>query len=519
MSREAWVDYIADRRFVTLAPRGRSAPPTAPSSSLMATAASPSRPKAALGALKPLVPFALAYRGRIALALIALAVASVATLTLPLAVRRVVDRGFSESSGHILHAYFGMLLVVVAVLALASAARYYLVITLGERVVADLRAAVFRRLAALDPSYFDATQSGEIVSRLTADTTQVKSAFGVSISIALRNSFLFFGAIAMMMVTSLKLSVLVLLAIPVIVLPLILSGRGVRRRARLAQDRLADAAAYAAEAIGAVRTMFAFGMERATADRFAAAAEEAFAAARRSTKARAILTGTAIFLVSASVVGVLWYGAQDVLAGEMTPGRLSQFVLYAVFAASSLGQLSEVYGELAQAAGSAERLGEILAARPTIFAPAQARRMPEPPIGAVAFAGVHFAYPTRTRARGAARAQLPAPARRARGAGRPLGRRQDDGAAAPPALLRSLERARAHRRHPDDRRRSGGAAPAHGARAAGADDLRGTVLDNIRYGRPEASEEEVRRAARSLRRTGSSAPCRRATQRRSASAG
>ena len=233
-------------------------------------------------------PFALAYRGRIALALIALAVASVATLTLPLAVRRVVDRGFSESSGHILHAYFGMLLVVVAVLALASAARYYLVITLGERVVADLRAAVFRRLAALDPSYFDATQSGEIVSRLTADTTQVKSAFGVSISIALRNSFLFFGAIAMMMVTSLKLSVLVLLAIPVIVLPLILSGRGVRRRARLAQDRLADAAAYAAEAIGAVRTMFAFGMERATADRFAAAAEEAFAAARRSTKARAI---------------------------------------------------------------------------------------------------------------------------------------------------------------------------------------------------------------------------------------
>ena len=166
--------------------------------------------------------------------------------------------------------------------------------------MADLRSAVFAHLTALDPAFFDKARSGEIVSRLTADTTQVKSAFGVSISIALRNSFLVFGAIAMMMVTSLKLSVLVLLAIPVIVLPLILSGRGVRRRARLAQDRLADAAAYAAEAIGAVRTMFAFGMERATADRFAAAADEAFAAARRSTKARAILTGTAIFLVSAS---------------------------------------------------------------------------------------------------------------------------------------------------------------------------------------------------------------------------
>jgi ATP-binding cassette, subfamily B, bacterial len=461
----------------------------------MATAAAPSRPKAALGALKPLVPFALAYRGRIALALVALAVASVATLTLPLAVRRVVDRGFSEASGHILDAYFGMLIVVVAVLALASAARYYLVITLGERVVADLRAAVFRRLAALDPSYFDATQSGEIVSRLTADTTQVKSAFGVSISIALRNSFLFFGAIAMMMVTSLKLSVLVLLAIPVMVLPLILSGRGVRRRARLAQDRLADAAAYAAEAIGAVRTMFAFGMERATADRFAAAAEEAFAAARRSTKARAILTGTAIFLVSASVVGVLWYGAQDVLAGEMTPGRLSQFVLYAVFAASSLGQLSEVYGELAQAAGSAERLGEILAARPTIFAPAQARRMPEPPIGAVTFADVHFAYPTRTehaalhglsfRLRPGERVALVGPS----GAGKTtvlqlLLRFYD-----PTSGLVLVDGIPITDVDPAELRRRMALVPQEPTIFAA------TVLDNIRYGSPQASEEEVRRAA------------------------
>src|SRR5215218_9623900 len=500
MSREAWgrlswVDYIADRRFVTLARRGRSAPPTPPSPSLMATAASPSRPKAALGALRPLVPFALAYRGRIALALIALAVASVATLTLPLAVRRVVDRGFSESSGHILHAYFGMLIVVVAVLALASAARYYLVITLGERVVADLRAAVFRRLAALDPSYFDATQSGEIVSRLTADTTQVKSAFGVSISIALRNSFLFFGAIAMMMVTSLKLSVLVLLAIPVIVLPLILSGRGVRRRARLAQDRLADAAAYAAEAIGAVRTMFAFGMERATADRFAAAAEEAFAAARRSTKARAILTGTAIFLVSASVVGVLWYGAQDVLAGEMTGGRLSQFVLYAVFAASSLGQLSEVYGELAQAAGAAERLGEILATKPAIERPRDPRPLPEPPLGTVAFEDVHFSYPTRAdqravhglnfAVRSGERVAIVGPS----GAGK---------STILQLLLRFYD--------PQD-----GMIRVDGVAVQEADPFAlrarmalvpqeptifaASVLDNIRYGRPEATEEEVRRAA------------------------
>src|SRR3954447_9238613 len=334
------------------------------------------RPKAALSALKPLVPYGLAYKGRIVAALVALAMASAATLVVPVAVRRVVDFGFSEEGRAYINAYFALLIVVVGVLALSSALRYYLVITLGERVVADLRAAVFRHLTNLDPAFFDQTKSGEIVSRLTADTTQVKSAFGVSISIALRNVFLCLGAIALMVVTSPKLSALVLLAIPIIVLPLVISGRAVRRRSRAAQDRLADASAFAAEAVGAVRTMQAFGMERATALRFTAAAEEAFEAARVSTRMRSWLTGTAIFLISASVVGVLWYGAQDVLAGSMTAGRLSQFVLYAVFAASSLGQLSEVYGELAQAAGAAERIGEILAAEPAIAAPAQPRVLP-----------------------------------------------------------------------------------------------------------------------------------------------
>jgi ATP-binding cassette, subfamily B, bacterial len=353
------------------------------------------RPKAALSALKPLVPFGLAYKGRIAAGLAALAVASAATLVVPLAVRRVIDHGFSPEGAGLIDAYFGLLIVVVGVLAVASALRSYFVITLGERVVADLRAAVFRHLTTLDPAFFDAAKSGEIVSRLTADTTQVKAAFGVSVSIALRNLFLFVGAVVLMIVTSPKLSALVLVAIPVVVLPLIFSGRAVRRRSRAAQDRLADASAYAAEAVGAVRTMQAFGMEASTGHRFAAAAEDAFLAARLSTKARSMLTGTAIFLVSASVVGVLWYGAQDVLAGTMTGGRLSQFVLYAVFAASSLGQLSEVYGELAQAAGAAERLGEILEAKPAVAAPARPKPLPEPPLGTVAFENVRFAYPTR----------------------------------------------------------------------------------------------------------------------------
>ncbi|RVU18764.1 ABC transporter transmembrane domain-containing protein [Methylobacterium oryzihabitans] len=357
------------------------------------------RPKAALGALRPLVPFAARYRGRIAAAVVALVAASAATLVVPVAVRRVVDLGFTHGSAEaglgMIDAYFGGLIGVVAVLAVASASRYYLVVTLGERVVADLRTAVFGQLTRLDPAFFDRSRSGELVSRLTADAAQVKSVFGVSFSILLRNVFLFAGAVAMMVWTSPRLSVLVLAAIPVIVFPLILSGRGVRRRSRLAQDRLADASAYATEAVGAVRTMQAFGMGPATAARFSEASEAAFAASRDSARARALLTGVAIFLVSGSVVGVLWYGAQGVAGGTMSAGQLSQFVLYAVFGASALGQLSEVYGELTLAAGAAERLAEILATRPAIEPPARPLPLPEPPRGEIAFARVGFTYPTR----------------------------------------------------------------------------------------------------------------------------
>ncbi|HEY8384511.1 MAG TPA: ABC transporter transmembrane domain-containing protein [Microvirga sp.] len=454
------------------------------------------RSKANLSALRPLVPYALAYRGRIAAALAALVAASAATLVVPLAVRRVVDHGFSDQSAGMINAYFGVLVLIVAVLAVSSALRYYCVITLGERVVADLRAAVFRHLTTLDPAFFDQTRIGEIVSRLTADTTQVKSAFGVSISIALRNAFLFLGAVALMIVTSPKLSALVLLAIPLIVVPLVVSGRAVRQRSRLAQDRLADASAFAAEAVGSVRTMQAFGMERVTAGRFAGAAEEAFAAARLSTSMRSWLTGTAIFLVSASVVGVLWYGAQDVLAGEMTAGRLSQFVLYAVFAASSLGQLSEVYGELAQAAGAAERLGEILSAKPAITPPARPTMLPEPPLGTVAFEEVRFAYPTRE-----SQAALEALSFEVR-SGERVAIVGPSGAGKSTVLQLLL-------RFYDPQ---GGRILVDGVPVQEADPVSlrarmalvpqeptifaASVLDNIRYGRPDAGEEAVREAAR-----------------------
>jgi ATP-binding cassette subfamily B protein len=453
------------------------------------------RPKAALSALKPLAPYAFAYKGRILAALLALAAASAATLVVPLAVRRVVDYGFSDQGGQLIDAYFGMLILVVGVLAVSSALRAYLVTTLGERVVADLRAAVFRHLTTLDPTFFDQTKTGEIISRLTADTTQVKTAFGVSISIALRNVFLFLGAVALMIVTSPKLSALVILAIPVIVLPLVVSGRAVRRRSRAAQDRLADASAYAVEAVGAVRTMQAFGMERATAARFAQAVEDAFDAARLSTKMRALLTGTAIFLVSASVVGVLWYGAQDVLAGAMTGGRLSQFVLYAVFAASSLGQLSEVYGELAQAAGAAERLGEILASQPSITAPATPQRLPEPPLGTIAFENVRFAYPSRTdqaalhglsfRVAPGERVALVGPSGAGKSTVLQLLLRFYD----PQGGLVLVDGVPAETTDPVALRSRMAVVPQEPAIFAM------NVIDNIRYGRPDATEEDVRRAA------------------------
>ncbi len=345
--------------------------------------------------LKLLLPYVGRYKGRALAAFAALIVASLATLAVPIAVRRMVDHGFSAEGAELVNSYFAVMIAVVAVLAGASALRYYLVTTLGERIVADMRAKVFGHLTALSQSFFDKSQSGEILSRLTADTTQIKAAVGASVSIALRNLALFLGASTMMVVTSPKLSCFVLGAIPLIVLPLVAFGRSVRRRSRAAQDTLADASAYAAEQIGSVRTLQAYTNEAPTVSRFVAAVENAYGAARDSTKARAWLTAFAIFLVFASVVVVLWVGAQDVLAGEMTAGRLSQFVLYAVFAAGGLGELSQVWSEIAAASGAAERLFEILRVEPDIKPPKHPVILPTPARGEVAFDDVHFAYPTR----------------------------------------------------------------------------------------------------------------------------
>jgi ATP-binding cassette subfamily B protein len=380
----------------------RGTPPNAEAGSQPSAAAPAPAPEAAptsrrirLRPLVALIPYVARYRGQAALALIALVVAAITTLVVPVAVRRMVDFGFAHDSARLIDSYFAVMIAVAAVLALSSAARFYLVTTLGERIVADLRSEVFGHLTSLSTAYFDQVKTGEIISRLTADTTQIKAAVGSAVSVALRNLVLFLGATVMMVVTSPRLSAFVLLAIPVIVLPLYGFGRAVRARSRAAQDTLADASAYASELIGAVRVLQAFTNEKLARGRFGAAVERAFNAAVASTRARAILTAIAIFLVFGSVVVVLWVGAQDVLYDRITPGRLSQFVLYAVFAAAGLGQLSEVWGELSQASGAAERLFEILSVQPTIVAPPHPKALPEPARGEVAFDGVRFAYPSR----------------------------------------------------------------------------------------------------------------------------
>ena len=352
-------------------------------------------PRPSLKPLSALKPYLARHKGMLSAALLALLISAAATLAIPLAVRRMIDLGFSGIEPDLIDKYFATLVGVGLILALASAARFYCVNWLGERVVADMRRDVFRHLTGLSPAFYETAHSGEVMSRLTADTTQVKAAAGTVISQALRNLLILIGACSLMVVTSPKLSLAVLIAIPVIVLPLVAYGRAVRALSREAQDTLANESAYASESLGQLRVLQAFTQEGAVTKRFGEAVERSFAAADARAKARAGLTGIAIFLVVASVVGVLWYGAQDVLSGAMTGGRLSQFVLYALLAAAAVGELSEVWGEVSQAAGAAERLAELLSIETKIKSPLHPKKLPSPPRGEIAFENVVFSYPLR----------------------------------------------------------------------------------------------------------------------------
>lgn len=348
--------------------------------------------------LRPLLalkPYLLRYKAILICAGIALVMAAAAMLAIPIAVRRMIDFGFSGDNGSFIARYFGMMIVIGGGLALASAARFYFVSWIGERVVADLRADVFRHLTRLGPAFFDQTHSGEVMSRLTADTVQIKSAASSAFSQAVRAVIMITGALIMMFVTSTTLSLVVIGAIPLILIPIIAFGRLVRQRSRLAQDSLARSSALAAENLGAIRTLQAFTSEAAMSARFGAAVETAFDDARSRLVARAVMTAMVMFLVVASVVGVLWYGASMVIDGSISAGRLGQFILYAVFAAGSLAQLSEVWGEVQQAAGSAERLVELLETEPLIASPLNPASFDETSKGRVLFENVTLTYPTR----------------------------------------------------------------------------------------------------------------------------
>ncbi|WP_273757144.1 ABC transporter transmembrane domain-containing protein [Bartonella sp. MM73XJBT] len=355
----------------------------------------PSVKNSSFSSLKTFAPYLIRYRWLFIFAFCALTIAALITLALPVAIGKMFDHGFSASShGHI-NFYFFMLFVLALLLALASACRYYCVITLGERIVADLRRDVFVHIMKLSPAFFDKSHSGELVSRLLTDTTQIKLAVGSTASTALRHLIVVIGAIVMMVITNAKLSALVLLAIPFVAIPLVVFGRKVRTRTRAAQDRVADANALATEQVSAIRTVQAFTAEKLVATRFSQLIERAFQTARTSVILRSFFTGFAIFLVFSSVVAVLWIGSRDVLNGTMTAGTLGQFVLYAVFGATTFAQLSELGAELIQAAGAAERLAELLQEQPTILALGNPSPLAKPVQGALIFDQVDFTYPSR----------------------------------------------------------------------------------------------------------------------------
>ena len=458
------------------------------------------RPKAKnLRPLARLTPFLNRYRGKAVLALIALIVAAAATLIVPVAARRVIDNGFTAANVILVNQYFAVMMAVVALLALGSAVRFYYVMWLGERVVADIRDALFSHLLKLNPGFYEVQKTGEVVSRLTADTTQIKSAFSSTASIALRNIVMLIGAIAMMIFTSPKLAGLSLLAIPLVVLPLVTYGRKVRALSRQAQDTLANSAAFAQERLSAVTTVQSNVQESPTRLAFSKATETAFAAAAQRTLARAMMTAAIIFVALGSIVGLLWYGAREVMTGNLTGGTLTQFLIYAILAASSLGQLSEVWGEIQLAAGAAERISELLDEKPAIAAPHQPVRLPSPPKGQVVLQHVTFRYPTRPDATAMADVSFTvAPGETVAivgpsGAGKTtvfaLIQRFFD----PSAGTVRIDGIDVRAADPEAVRQRIAVVPQETVIFSGS------VLDNIRFGKPEASEADVCAAAEAAR--------------------
>ncbi len=452
-------------------------------------------PNRDIGKLNGIVRFLMPYKWWVVGAFFALVVAAGSVLSIGQALRRVVDLGFSAENAEFLDQYFIALLGIVAVLAFATFARFYMVSWIGERVVADVRQEVYNHVIKLSPAFFETTPTGEILSRLTTDTTLIQTVIGTSVSVALRNILIFIGGSALLVITSPKLAGMVGLIVPFVVLPIVIFGRKVRKLSRESQDRIADVGAMAGESIDAVRTVQAFGHEEHDRRAFAETTENAFLIAVKRVRARGWLTAVVILLIFGAVDGVLWIGAKDVATGVMTGGQLAAFVYYAIMTAASVGALSEVWGDLQRAAGATGRLSELLATDPIISSPDNPVEMPSPAVGAITFDNVTFHYPARPTISALDDFSLQIEPGETvafvgpSGAGKSTafqlllrfydpesGRVMLDGVALPEARPQDV-RARI------------------GLVAQDPVIFAGDVWENIRYGRPEASDEDVRAAA------------------------
>ena len=363
----------------------------------MATApATHQRPKGrSLGSLKMVWNEARRYPGRLLGAATALLVAAAATMGVPYAFKLIIDRGFGAGGTADIGRWFQYLLFLVVVMAFATAARFFLISWLGERVVADLRLKVHRNLLRQSPSFFEENRPAEITSRITVDTTIIEQVVGSSVSVALRNFIMGVGCAAMLFVLAPKLAAMLILGLPLVLGPVLLLGRKVRAVSARSQDRIADVGTVTGEVLGAMKVVQAFGQQDREAQRFTQATETVFATAKRRIALRAVMTALFILIIFGSITMIIWAGAIDVAAGRMSGGTIAAFVLYGGLVAGAFGALSEVYGDLLRAAGAADRLTELLAVEPTITAPADPVALPEPARGALAFENVTFRYPTR----------------------------------------------------------------------------------------------------------------------------
>ena len=347
-----------------------------------------------VGAIAGLWPFVRPYKAMLAMALVALVLTAAISLILPIAVRQVVD-GFDASNGEILDRYFRAALVIATLLAVGTGVRYYLVTRLGERVVADIRVSVFERMIHMSPAFFERIMTGEVLSRITTDTTLILSVISSSVSVALRNVLIFLGGLVLMLFTSIKLSLLVLLIVPAVIVPIIVLGRRLRVLSRENQDWIAASSGSASEALLSVQTVQAFSHENATKDDFAEVTERSFVAAKKRIGTRAVMTVIVIALIFTGVVGVLWIGARDVRANEMSVGALVQFLIYAIMVAGSVAALSEIWGELQRAAGATERLMELLNSEDMVADANPVSPLNRPVRGDILFDDVTFRYPAR----------------------------------------------------------------------------------------------------------------------------